>query len=323
MWDAMHGANLTAGVPLQIDGVTALIGDRSATVDISGVWQPGTWERGGRRGYERVSTAEEAARFQTILGNAKIYLSFNADRGWWMVSPDPMCGTGTQGWAIVEAPDAVFPHQIARRASWKLITEGGLRESRLKVRAKPTAEFLLALSALVDRDGDEVIEPPEAARFSFGGLRDATPEEGLQWVSAGDADGSGTLTMREVADRHEELGTHRLAQRWLASTALVEATLVLLQKEVHRLRPHTAGTASEASTPETLSIEQDSPTTGPEECDADICTGEADAAGRARHQEDKWMPFGADSKCPIAGAANSAFDWGKAVLHRLMPKLLM
>lgn len=317
MWDAMHGANLTAGVPLQIDGVTALTGDRTATVDISGVWQPGTWERGGRRGYERVSTAEEAARFQTTLGNAKIYMSFNADRGWWMVSPDPMCGTGTQGWAIVEAPDAVFPHQIARRASWKLITEGGMREARLRVRARPTAEFLLALSALVDKDGDEVIEPPEAARFSFGGLREATPEEGRQWVSAGDADGNGALTMREVAEGHEKLGTHRLAQRWLANTALVEATLVLLQKEVLRLRPHTAGAAAETGRLEALSREQDAPPAGPEECDAAICAGEA-----AGEQESKWMPFRADSKCPIAGAANSAFDWGKAVLHRLMPKLL-
>lgn len=316
-WDAHHGVNLSAGVPVHIEGMTALRSDKKTTIDISGIWNPGTWQRGGRVGYERNSTAQEAKDFQAELGNnGHIYMSFNSDRGWWMVSPDPMCGTGTQGWAVIEAPTAEFPHQVGRRSTWRVITGSGMTERSMRVRAKPTAEFLLALSALVDQDGDEAIDVQEVAAFSFGGLAKASLEEGRTLVTIADANSDGVLTMSEVAAGHERLGDHKLMQRWLGSTPVVEATLRLLQREASRVRhamPQNDATWSSATDEASSSCE----------------VGQLDSNGACipnaspdTRQEIRWRPFKEDSNCPLADTVNTVYDWGQAVLQIVTPKLL-
>merc|ERR1711920_958857 len=95
-----------------------------------------------------------------------------------------------------------FPHQIGGQAEWKIILERGITPMKLQILAQPTAEFLLALSALVDRNGDEVLDSEEASSFSFGGVQKASLELGSEWVAQGDQNGDGILTMKEVADNH-------------------------------------------------------------------------------------------------------------------------
>jgi len=102
--------------------------------------------------------------------------------------------------------------------------------------AEPTPEFFLSMSALIDKNGDEILEATEAADFSFGGVHTASVEMGREWVAQADLNNDGILTMREVADGHAKLTIHALTKRWLESTAVVEATLRLLQRETARVR---------------------------------------------------------------------------------------
>merc|ERR1719222_1492610 len=102
-----------------------------------------------------------------------------------MIHPSLDLGSeGTSGWAILQAPEAEFPHQSGSDVKWKVITQTGVQERRVYQSAVPTPEHLLSLAALLDKDGDEVIEAFEAASFVFGGQsKPAALETGRDWVA--------------------------------------------------------------------------------------------------------------------------------------------
>jgi len=314
------GLNFTVGVPLRLTGIAGLARSRQRTVDISGTWNPANWQRDGRQGYERNNSAEDVALFRRELQCSTVYLSFNKKRGWWMLHPTFDLGNdGTAGWAIVDAPQADFPHQIREGTPWKVITERGVQEKFVKHYAEPTPDFFLSLSAIIDKDGDEVLEASEAAGFSFGGVRTASLAVGQDWIAQADGNNDGVLTMREVADGHRDLSRHELTKRWLENTAVIEATLRLLQRETARVRDSlSASTQSDHEEGGCTTFDE-----RPAESDSSpamISADEANSSGTEEHSG--WLPFRLDSKCPIATSGNSAFEWGKAVLQQYMPKML-
>jgi hypothetical protein len=322
--------NFTVGVPVRLTGIVGLLANRAGTIDISGVWNPANWQRDGRQGYERNTTKEESARFRSDFMSDEIHLSFNKQRGWWMLHPSFDLGPdGTAGWAIVEAPDAEFPHQIPAGSRWKVITEQGIEERSIRHAAEPTSEFLLSLSALLDKNGDEVLEASEAEFFSFGGVRHASQDEAQDWITQADQNKDGVLTMREVADGHVQLGRHKLTKRWLKNTAVLEAALRLLQRESARVRARiprsreaagdevdTAGNFDTGGNDSQNHSLDDADSTSEETGTEDVgsCPGK-EAAG--------WLPFREDSKCPLAWSSNRVFEWGTAVAQKYMPSRLL
>jgi hypothetical protein len=336
--------NFTLGVPVHLANIAALTASRQSTIDISGTWNPTNWQRDGRVGYERSNTVEESALFRKRLQCDTVYMSFNKQRGWWMLHPTFDLGSdGTSGWAIVEAPEAEFPHQIPADAHWKVITERGIEDRVVGVAAEATPEFLLSMSALVDKNGDEVLDASEAAEFSFGGVRAASSNIGREWIAQADHNKDGMLTMREVADGYMQLRDHMLTKAWLESTAVVETSLRLLQRETARVREslpegaHTlAGRASPLSNDvanlENEGAANEEPSTDTEDANVD------DSASRSSslpvsldatddclvgNEDSGWLPFAQASKCPFAQTGNQVFAWSKAMVHRYAPVLML
>lgn len=326
--------NFTSGVPLRLTGIVGLTQSQQRTVDISGIFNPASWQRDGRPGYERNTSVEELQIFRRDLHCSTVYLSFNERRGWWMLHPTFDLGSdGTSGWAIVEAPKANFAHQIAADVHWKVITEKGVEERFVSASAEPTLDFFLALSAIIDNNGDEVLEATEVSSFSFGHARAVSLELGRDWVAQADQDDDGILTMREVALGYKQLTQHKLAKRWLEDTALVEAALGLLQREIARERDSLPADvqALQKTPPEERNAEEPKQMVAksvPAELqegadDARNCSAVDDNVHFCTKGYSGWLPFRLDSKCPLASSGNKAFAWSRGILLKYAPTRML